>query len=180
MLLKLEQWPLNVWIYLVHMVNDLGMYLQLTNSGMFMGKLSGSESSKALEVLWRFFCSQYGQLEESALHSSQDDSKLILWCGNLGSQVNPCLSTEGEAQLFLGIGGPCFASSPWVGRQFFHIRRILDRLFRHHKNCEQFYLLIWNECPFLFSPATNISFKKCVRLLFCVCAWLFLYSASIS
>ena len=39
---------------LVHMFNDLGIYLQLTNSGMFMGKLSGSESSKALEMF--FFC----------------------------------------------------------------------------------------------------------------------------
>lgn len=87
---------------LVHMFNDLGIYLQLTNSGMFMGKLSGSESSKALEVLWRFFCSQYGQLEESAVYSSRVDIKLVLWCGNLGSQVNPLLTTEGEAQLFLG------------------------------------------------------------------------------
>lgn len=94
------------------MFNDLGIYLQLTNSGMFMGKLSSSESSKELEVSWRFFCSQYGQLEESAVYSSYDDIKLVIWCGNLGSQVNPCLSTESEAQLFLGIGGPGFASSP--------------------------------------------------------------------
>ena len=67
MLLKLEQWQLNVCMCLVHMFNDLGIYLQLTNSGMFMGKLSGSESSKALEgfcvCVWHFL------EQEMATHS---------------------------------------------------------------------------------------------------------------
>lgn len=79
------------------MFNDLGVYLQLTNSGMLKGKLGGSESLEAWEVLLKFFGGQCGQLEDCALYSSQADIRLILWCRNLGFQLSTCLIIEGES-----------------------------------------------------------------------------------